>query len=311
VPTRIDWMHPSYRDLVIDELVRSGSLRKTFLRSAGIEGIRLALSVSGGANGTRHFPLMIGVLDWHLLVERCRVLCTEEKSVSHLLTIALDATTEASNIQRTYLLKCLAELCRQVATIWNSAAHPLSAEDIKAFYKASLLISPLPPMPDFGLTWLSVIEGFEARLKDPEPILTDFMAISEFTSVLELIAKSEPRFLTQQDFPGDFPKLHEELLKRIDREGGTPFSEEYWELDHEADQANSLRWVIERLATFVPNVALTDRAVAALEAHAMECRRQSDIKEEFASKESDPDDTGEQDSEDDETFDVLALFADL
>jgi hypothetical protein len=64
---RIDWMHPSYRDLVVDELVRTDSLRTKFLGSAGVEGIRLALSVSGGAQGSRRFPFIVAGNDWEIL----------------------------------------------------------------------------------------------------------------------------------------------------------------------------------------------------------------------------------------------------
>ena len=47
----IDWMHPSYRDLVIDELARDAHLQQAFLSSTGLGGIKLAISDTGGASG--------------------------------------------------------------------------------------------------------------------------------------------------------------------------------------------------------------------------------------------------------------------
>ena len=54
----VQWIHPSYRDLVIDELSQDQSLRLRFLQMANLEGIKLALSQAGGAKGERHLPLL-------------------------------------------------------------------------------------------------------------------------------------------------------------------------------------------------------------------------------------------------------------
>jgi hypothetical protein len=69
--TMVDWIHPSYRDLVIDELIQDSSLRNTFLRRASLEGVKLAVSDTGGQCGERRLPLIRSAESWDILEERC------------------------------------------------------------------------------------------------------------------------------------------------------------------------------------------------------------------------------------------------
>jgi hypothetical protein len=308
---RIDWMHPSYRDLVIDELARNGALRRRFLRSAGLEGVRLALSVSGGAEGSRRFPLMVAAADWEIVAERCNALISDERLVQRLLAIVLEAFADASDTQTKRLRGILQELCKRATDTWNSAAGPLSAADIKTFHQASLLVSPLPPMPDFTATWQALLSRLEERLKDTEPIVLDFKAVSELVSATDLIAKTEPRFLVQHDFPEALSETHEGLLKRIYSEVGTPFRDDSEELDREAGEAGNLKWALRDLSSLTDaHSEATDRTAAALEAHAESCREQSKIHAED-SREPYEEDARYRTSADDDSFDVIALFADL
>jgi hypothetical protein len=68
---QIDWMHPSYRDLVIDELSADPGLQHEFLSSMGLSGIKLAISDTGGKEGERRFPLMNLHDSWEILDSRC------------------------------------------------------------------------------------------------------------------------------------------------------------------------------------------------------------------------------------------------
>src|SRR5260370_8847028 len=67
--TRIEWMHPSWRDLVIDHLVRNAESRQKFLSRCGLQGFLLALSSAGGATGERPIPRLVGPQDWQSLNE--------------------------------------------------------------------------------------------------------------------------------------------------------------------------------------------------------------------------------------------------
>ena len=66
----LSWMHPSYRDLVIEELSRDVAFRRNFLRTCSVNGLKLAVSEAGGAAGTRRFPLMVDKSAWTMLTQR-------------------------------------------------------------------------------------------------------------------------------------------------------------------------------------------------------------------------------------------------
>ena len=52
------WMHPSYRDLVIEELSRDAHLRRLFLTNCGVDGLKLAISEEGGERGEIKLALL-------------------------------------------------------------------------------------------------------------------------------------------------------------------------------------------------------------------------------------------------------------
>ena len=69
--TVVDWIHPSYRDLVIEELIKNAELRNTFLRRASLEGVKLAVSDTGGRYGARSLPFIRSAESWDVLKDRC------------------------------------------------------------------------------------------------------------------------------------------------------------------------------------------------------------------------------------------------
>src|SRR5437588_9773703 len=66
--TAVEWMHPSWRDLVIDHLASDDQARETFLQRCGLQGFLLALSTAGGATGERKSPLLVRAEDWDALI---------------------------------------------------------------------------------------------------------------------------------------------------------------------------------------------------------------------------------------------------
>jgi hypothetical protein len=54
----VDWIHPSCRDLAIDELAENAADRRRFLANCSETGLALATSLAGGAQGLRRLPLL-------------------------------------------------------------------------------------------------------------------------------------------------------------------------------------------------------------------------------------------------------------
>jgi hypothetical protein len=74
---KVAWVHPSWRDLVIEHLAGDASARAHFLRHAAVHGVLLALSTAGGADGSRELPLLIDDEDWDALADRIYELVPE------------------------------------------------------------------------------------------------------------------------------------------------------------------------------------------------------------------------------------------
>jgi hypothetical protein len=100
-PLGIGWVHPSCRDLVIEQLRGEPAARQRFLSACGTDDLTLALSHAGGAAGERTLPLPLLIIDtnWDALADRTHDLLREldDKDIArvlHALTGALSAVTE-------------------------------------------------------------------------------------------------------------------------------------------------------------------------------------------------------------------------
>ena len=62
-PLGIGWVHPSWRDLVINELREDTAARRRFLDACALHGTMLALSQQGGIAGERRLPLLVSDSD--------------------------------------------------------------------------------------------------------------------------------------------------------------------------------------------------------------------------------------------------------
>lgn len=307
----IDWMHPSYRDLVIDELHQHAALRKRFLAHAGLGGLSLALSTAGGAQGSRRLPLIESNEEWGIVARRAREQVTNPTMVSQLITIAADAVSDANPSERKKILELLRELCERGGRVWNEAKFAIKPSDLQIYYNASILVSPLPPMPDLSAIWSETVRMLEKQLEGRYTFILDFDRLSDFKSVVRIISDAEPRFLKQQGFPAALNALREKLLERINEEAGTPFGDDADELEYEAASARSLRWTIEEVLDLMgADQEAIDTVCGNLESHEGKCEKQSKIR----ARDAPPDD--DEDTEDerrsfDEPFDVDALFSDL
>ncbi len=101
----IGWVHPSWRDLVIDELRGDPDARQRFLSASAVDGVTLAVSHAGGSAGERTLPLMIADADWDALGDRLHELRREleDRELARVLLAlsgALDAVDDLASGQR-------------------------------------------------------------------------------------------------------------------------------------------------------------------------------------------------------------------
>lgn len=196
--TTFDWVHPSWRDLVIDHLMRHPDERRRFLRRCSMVGLELALSVSGGAVGQREQPLLRTDEDWLELRRRMLELLPDQDQAGHrLLLEALNASrvaTQGGTLQ-TSVEQTAQELCLAVVAEWDSRGAPLGARALESFYELSLLLPRLPAGPQLKASveaWLKPLSGGTLVLS------------KESLAGLAVVGENEPRALRQAGWPDEF-----------------------------------------------------------------------------------------------------------
>ena len=130
--SRLEWTHPSYRDLVIEEL--AGEPRDTikFLKETNLAGLKIAVSESGGVGGTRRYPLIQDVETQKAFQTRIMALLHQEpRSFASIMTI-LTSALRGDEIRADHeeLIKNLLVTCMEMAPGRIASESRWNANDI-------------------------------------------------------------------------------------------------------------------------------------------------------------------------------------
>jgi hypothetical protein len=216
--SHISWMHPSYRDLVIDELCKDSKLRLEFLRTTGLAGIKLALSDTGGSQGERSLPLMMDNESWETLEHKC-VDIIETKNNWEIIKLLEILASSAGGAKRTCnftkISRLISKICEHIGNSWDDIV--LSDQQLEAYINISVFSYPLPRLPNLILTWNERTARLEKALENEDEFL-DNSTVSDWADLLALISTYEPRFLIQIDYPKAFNKVIDKLMQRLSEE---------------------------------------------------------------------------------------------
>jgi conflict system STAND superfamily ATPase len=155
-PLGIGWVHPSWRDLVVDELRRDAAARRRFLDACGVHGAMLALSREGGVAGERMLPLLVDDGDWDHLGDRTHQLLheLEDQELGHLL-LALQAvrTMDVTRSQKREARNLATYLLITLAQHWDQQRVPVPSFLLEQWYDLNLwALQPIAP-PRLDRTW--------------------------------------------------------------------------------------------------------------------------------------------------------------
>jgi hypothetical protein len=184
---RVDWVHPSWRDLVIEELAGDAAERRRFLSRCGVDGAAVALASSGGTGGERERPLLRSDADWDALGDGLHHLCAEldEAEAVRLLDVLADAGDDAE-------VRALAELVlRRLG--WSGKA--VSVDAIGAWVAVSKWLEPPPAPPAVALTWLSLEPSHPPETPEEIERMADWLRLAE------LLTERAPELLEGLGFP--------------------------------------------------------------------------------------------------------------
>jgi len=236
----VDWIHPSYRDLVIDELTNDLQLQATFLRNASLPGLQLALSEAGGGTGARDFPFLGSDAAWQSLRLRAEVLAnqgvpTEVQALLILLTHSLRVEAANDHI-KTLISETLKDICKAVRLRWSTV--PVKVDPLNAYFRALSATGSEPSSPNMELSWEFATTRLREML-DHEDYLIDETIVGEWTSLADLIKFHALNFFEQPNvranFKDDFALLSDALDRELDE-----YSPDEDELSEQAERIRSI-----------------------------------------------------------------------
>jgi hypothetical protein len=311
----VQWIHPSYRDLVIEQLSIDAALRTRFLEVMNLEGVKLTVSQAGGGRGDRRMPLLVSDQDWLLLSNRSQQLLENleiSKAVS-MLRIFRSAMVDAAGRDRTRLSNILGVCCDTIRKRLDAAKDVIKAAQLRELFEATVLLDPLPALPQLGPTWNAATSALRATIKDADEksFSIDAAFVDEWARLAELLTTNEPRFMRQTGYPESFARDVAELIAIIRREAaaeGGDF-EDSEDLVAEAERMAILEKALKKLAEVFPSARrelseLTSIVASQEDYLRQEYRDANPYQEEGY-------DGGEIRSSSSQTFDIDELFSDL
>lgn len=155
-PLGIGWVHPSWRDMVINELREDSAARQRFLEACGLHGVMLALSREGGIVGERILPLLVSDSDWDALGDRVGKLVKqlEDQELAQLF-LALRGlwTVEITRSQKREARSLVTNVLKMTARRWDQEHRPLPGFLLEHWYALREWDPEAIQPPQLGLTW--------------------------------------------------------------------------------------------------------------------------------------------------------------
>jgi hypothetical protein len=198
--TSVTWVHPSWRDLVIEQLVEDDASRQDFLRSSSLEGILLAVSTAGGSAGERLLPLLRADCDWDALADRLAVVISEagDPDLTRLFaSLAEAATARGEDSELDALAGYTLEL---VARRWDRERTVIPVGLLASWFEVAALVRRPPNPPELAPTWIELLPT--GRI-DPRSA-SDLGRLDDWSALAELLHERVPEALSGFGFPERF-----------------------------------------------------------------------------------------------------------
>jgi hypothetical protein len=250
-PARVTWVHPSWRDLVIEQLATDRDARRTFLRDCLLEGILLALSTGGGAAGERVLPLLVDDGDWDLVSDRIADLLhdLDDPATVRLITTLAEAHSAASERQRAELNALAGYVLEQLRRRWNADRQVVPVGVLAVWFElAAQLPQPVPPA-NLGPTWVEHLPTMRVDITDQ----SDLARFDDWVGLAALLREGDPQRLAAFGFPERQADVLERFILDAHASGKT---------EEALPSRDLLISLLERLADLAPERAVSARLAA-------------------------------------------------
>jgi hypothetical protein len=216
-PLGIGWVHPSWRDLVIDELREDSSGRRLFLSASGVDGVTLALSRAGGVAGERILPLLMTDADWDALGDRLHELVRdfEERELARVLHAVAGTLAAVDDARQALELENLARnVLAATRRAWVERRRPVPVFLIEAWYALEERVIEWMEPPQLAPTWAELHPG-GLLLERPDP--AELARTEEWLALAETLRRYDRHALEEFDFFGRDHDLLERLIVTLTR----------------------------------------------------------------------------------------------
>jgi hypothetical protein len=201
---RVDWVHPSWRDLVIESLAADPAERRRFLRRCGVDGAAIALSSAGGAAGERTRPLLQDDRDWDALGDGLYTLCADVDEADAIRLLDVIAAAGGGDE-----VKALAELVLKRLG-WSGKA--VSVDAIGAWAAVSATLDPRPEPPAVAMTWLELEPSHAPETPEELERMADWLRLAE------LLTERAPELIEGLGFPQRYEHVLEAFASSTPRD---------------------------------------------------------------------------------------------
>jgi len=199
-PASVTWVHPSWRDLVIDELAHDAPARRAFLHACGVHGAALALSTAGGVAGERALPLLRDDGDWDALADRLAELVPELDAPETTVVLAtlVESRRGTTGAERSELDALATEMLERLARAWAAVPGSLPVGLLAEWLALASELPEQPPLPALAATWVELAPTGPVDLGSA----AEATAFDDWTVLAELLHEHDPDALARFGFPG-------------------------------------------------------------------------------------------------------------
>ena len=319
-PELVDWIHPSCKDLVIEELARQPQLRNAFLRVMSLAGIKIAISSAGGAEGKRVFPFLTSIQSWEFLQERCASVISagSDDEIADLLRVLAEAHAKGpSENARRQVERSLGMACSDARRKWDRKGLSISTEGFAAYCEAGSRLPEMPDLPNVESSWREREDKFREKIQKSGNIFDlDVDDVCDWARFASAVIGINPRLIQGGAIGETYANEIAKLVRIAEKEIRDP-ADEARVSDPWTGDPGEFRWhsdLVSTLAkTFEYLTAISPGNRVKLQSMATDLKSRSSRLEDRANQmEAEPDDDGDDArTESSANFSVKSLFSDL
>jgi hypothetical protein len=254
-----DWIHPSHRDLIIDQLSDSREMASRYIETGGISALNLALSQQGGATGDRKFPLLRYSESWETLKIACikQVQHPKISFPARIFTI-LEGACSSKPI-RPELTDLIANVCIAARDYWNLNEIVLSASLIRRFAALADISGRYISSPALQRSWMVASTHMKeaAREAENDPSSLSGEELAEWITMVNVVRSTEPRLIPKRILKDQFDDCIELYIHAFSEGLQDEIEEEEVGevFQNQADRLKKFSAIVDGLAKLFPDRA--------------------------------------------------------